>query len=56
VNFIEKEKGDHSLYIREFEAKKRIVPIDMGPKKCPLLMFYEFLDNLVSPMKKLKFN
>ncbi len=26
-------KGDHALYIREFEEQKRIVPIDMGAKE-----------------------
>lgn len=28
--FYREGKGDHKLYIRYFEGKKRIVPIDMG--------------------------
>ncbi len=28
--FYREGKGDHRLYIRELEDKKRIVPIDMG--------------------------
>lgn len=28
--FYREGKGDHRLYIREFESQKRIVPIDMG--------------------------
>ncbi|HIK13591.1 MAG TPA: type II toxin-antitoxin system HicA family toxin [Oscillatoriaceae cyanobacterium M33_DOE_052] len=31
--FYREGKGDHALYIREFEDKKRIVPIDMGAKE-----------------------
>ncbi|ERT05551.1 ycfA-like family protein [Lyngbya aestuarii BL J] len=30
--FYREGKGDHRLYIRELEAIKRIVPIDMGAK------------------------
>ncbi|WP_017292938.1 type II toxin-antitoxin system HicA family toxin [Geminocystis herdmanii] len=26
-------KGDHRLYFREFEGKKRVVPIDIGAKE-----------------------
>ena len=26
-------KGDHRLYIREFQSQKRIVPIDIGAKE-----------------------
>ncbi|MBD2308369.1 type II toxin-antitoxin system HicA family toxin [Chroococcidiopsis sp. FACHB-1243] len=28
--FYREGKGDHCLYIREFQEQKRIVPIDMG--------------------------
>jgi predicted RNA binding protein YcfA (HicA-like mRNA interferase family) len=28
--FYREGKGDHCLYIREFQEEKRIVPIDMG--------------------------
>ncbi|KOR38546.1 MULTISPECIES: type II toxin-antitoxin system HicA family toxin [Planktothricoides] len=31
--FYREGKGDHSLYIREFQDLKRIVPIDMGAKE-----------------------
>ena len=31
--FYREGKGDHSLYIREFNEEKRIVPIDMGAKE-----------------------
>ncbi|MCG5057849.1 MAG: type II toxin-antitoxin system HicA family toxin [Limnoraphis sp. WC205] len=31
--FYREGKGDHRLYIRELEAAKRIVPIDMGAKE-----------------------
>lgn len=31
--FYREGKGDHSLYIRESEELKRIVPIDMGAKE-----------------------
>ena len=31
--FYREGKGDHRLYIRELEAIKRIVPIDMGAKE-----------------------
>jgi predicted RNA binding protein YcfA (HicA-like mRNA interferase family) len=31
--FYREGKGDHSLYIREFQEQKRIVPIDMGAKE-----------------------
>ncbi|WP_413162597.1 type II toxin-antitoxin system HicA family toxin [Capilliphycus salinus ALCB114379] len=31
--FYREGKGDHRLYIRELEASKRIVPIDMGAKE-----------------------
>ena len=28
--FYREGKGDHCLYIREFQEQKRVVPIDMG--------------------------
>ncbi|MBW4574770.1 MAG: type II toxin-antitoxin system HicA family toxin [Aphanothece sp. CMT-3BRIN-NPC111] len=28
--FYREGKGDHCLYIREFEEQRRVVPIDMG--------------------------
>ncbi len=31
--FYREGKGDHFLYIREFQDLKRIVPIDMGAKE-----------------------
>jgi predicted RNA binding protein YcfA (HicA-like mRNA interferase family) len=31
--FYREGKGDHSLYIREFQEQKRIVPIDLGAKE-----------------------
>jgi predicted RNA binding protein YcfA (HicA-like mRNA interferase family) len=31
--FYREGKGDHRLYIREFQAQKRIVPIDIGVKE-----------------------
>ncbi len=31
--FYREGKGDHRLFIRYFEGKKRIVPIDMGAKE-----------------------
>lgn len=31
--FYREGKGDHSLYIRELEDERRIVPIDMGAKE-----------------------
>ena len=30
VFFIERGKGDHCIYIRHLEGRKRVVPIDMG--------------------------
>lgn len=32
-NFYRESKGDHRLFIRYHEGKKRIVPIDMGAKE-----------------------
>ncbi|HHT9115506.1 MAG: hypothetical protein A2545_06930 [Planctomycetes bacterium RIFOXYD2_FULL_41_16] len=29
-NFYRKGKGDHQLYVRYCEGRKRVVPIDMG--------------------------
>lgn len=31
--FYREGKGDHRLYIREFQEEKRIVPIDIGAKE-----------------------
>lgn len=31
--FYREGKGDHCLYMREVEGKKKIVPIDMGAKE-----------------------
>ncbi|MFH1562766.1 MAG: type II toxin-antitoxin system HicA family toxin [Nitrospirota bacterium] len=31
--FYREGKGDHRLYIRYLESKKRVVPIDMGAKE-----------------------
>jgi predicted RNA binding protein YcfA (HicA-like mRNA interferase family) len=31
--FYREGKGDHCLYIREFQEQKRIVPIDMGARE-----------------------
>jgi len=31
--FYREGKGDHTLYIRYFEGKKRVVPIDMGERE-----------------------
>ena len=31
--FYREGKGDHKLYIRHIEGKKRVVPIDMGVKE-----------------------
>lgn len=31
--FYREGKGDHRLYIREFQENKRIVPIDIGAKE-----------------------
>lgn len=31
--FYREGKGDHCLYIREFQEQKRIVPIDIGAKE-----------------------
>lgn len=31
--FYREGKGDHRLYIREFQEEKRIVPIDLGAKE-----------------------
>ena len=30
--FYREGKGDHTLYVRYFEGKKRVVPIDMGER------------------------
>jgi predicted RNA binding protein YcfA (HicA-like mRNA interferase family) len=32
-SFYREGKGDHRLYIRYFEGKKRVVPIDMGARE-----------------------
>ena len=31
--FYREGKGDHRLYVREFEEQRRVVPIDMGAKE-----------------------
>ena len=31
--FYRQGKGDHRLYIRQFEGSRRVVPIDMGAKE-----------------------
>jgi len=31
--FYREGKGDHTLYVRYVEGKKRVVPIDMGEKE-----------------------
>ncbi len=33
VRFYREGKGDHSLYLRYVEGKKRVVPIDMGNRE-----------------------
>lgn len=53
-NFYREGKGDHRLYSRDVEGKKRVVPIDMGAREYHRLMYCEFLGNLVLAMKKLK--
>jgi predicted RNA binding protein YcfA (HicA-like mRNA interferase family) len=44
--FYREGKGDHSLYIREFQEQKRIVPIDLGAKEMSpayvLIIFRQF--------------
>lgn len=32
-NFYREGKGDHKLYVRYVEGRKRVVPIDMGEKE-----------------------
>jgi len=32
-NFYREGKGDHTLYVRYDEGRKRVVPIDMGEKE-----------------------
>ncbi len=31
--YLREGKGDHTLYVRYHEGKKRVVPIDMGAKE-----------------------
>lgn len=47
-------KGDRRLYVGQVEDSHRVILIDMQLKKCHQLMYCEFLDNLVLPMKKLR--
>ena len=32
-SYLREGKGDHSLYVRFHEGKKRVVPIDMGARE-----------------------
>ena len=32
-SFLREGKGDHTLYVRHYGGKKRVVPIDMGAKE-----------------------
>ena len=52
--FYREGKGDHRLYMREIEDRKRIVPIDMGAGKCHQLMCCGFSGNLGLPIQKLR--
>ncbi|MEG4918070.1 hypothetical protein [Microcoleus sp. B13-B6] len=52
--FYREGKGDHSLYMREIEGRKRIVTIDIGVGKCHQLMCGGFSGNLGLPIQKLK--
>jgi predicted RNA binding protein YcfA (HicA-like mRNA interferase family) len=56
--YLREGKGDHTLYIRYHEGKKRVVPIDMGAKELSppyvLRIFRQFglLDNEIEALLK----
>lgn len=51
-------KGDHLLYVRYFEGKKRVVPIDMGagelspPYVLRIFRQFGFTDNEIETLLK----
>ena len=49
--FYREGKGDHKLYVRYVEGKKRVVPIDMGEKEFSPPMYYGYSANLHSATK-----
>jgi predicted RNA binding protein YcfA (HicA-like mRNA interferase family) len=56
--YLREGKGDHTLYYRYHEGKKRVVPIDMGAKELSppyvLRIFrqFGFLDEEISALLK----
>ena len=52
--FYREGKGDHKLYVRYIEGKKRVVPIDMGERSFRLHMYYGYSVNLDSAILRLK--
>jgi predicted RNA binding protein YcfA (HicA-like mRNA interferase family) len=52
--FYREGKGEHRLYMREIEGRKRIVPIDIGAGKCHQLMCCGFSGNLGLPSQKVR--
>jgi predicted RNA binding protein YcfA (HicA-like mRNA interferase family) len=57
-NFYREGKGDHKLYVRYVENRKRVVPIDMGEKEFSppyvlrLLRQFEFSDSEIDMLLK----
>ena len=57
-DFYRNGKGDHKLYMRYYEGKKRVVPIDMGagelspPYVLRIFRQFGFTDNEVEKLLK----
>jgi predicted RNA binding protein YcfA (HicA-like mRNA interferase family) len=57
-NFYREGKGDHKLYVRYVENRKRVVPIDMGEKEFSppyvlrILRQFEFSDSEIDMLLK----